>query len=185
MSEFDNKNTFEIEHKILTRGDAEFTAMNHMSASYGQLGIRSSFVLNGGGLFAMPAFFAAILQKSEILMVMDSIVLSGGVFILGIFCAALSCGVAYVNYQLAGDGALLGANSELYGFWKRNGNKGNFDLRDFYAKKQEYNDLKAKNFMKWAKYTARGGLLLAIMSYLFFIGGAVAAGYTLLSIADH
>jgi hypothetical protein len=63
--------------------------------AYGSLALKSAYVLNGGGLLALPAF-AQIFKVNDV--VTASLFDAGALFICGIVAAALSTLGSYLNF---------------------------------------------------------------------------------------
>ena len=63
---------------------------------YGQLGIRSIMLLNGGALFALPAYMAASNASAELV---SGIFLGAFYFLISLIFGGLACLLIYVNFQ--------------------------------------------------------------------------------------
>lgn len=83
---------------LLDAVNPRFEAMLAHSVAYGQIAVRSSFLLNGGILFVLPTYVAAIggvdSEDSRICLIA-----SASFFVFGIICSALVCFSAFLNFQ--------------------------------------------------------------------------------------
>lgn len=78
--------------------NSRFNGYIAASVSYGLAATRSAFLLNGGILFALPAYVSATRDKSSV-EITSGILWAAGSFVLGLIFAALVCFVAYLNFQ--------------------------------------------------------------------------------------
>ena len=112
-----DKQTWQETDALRSRGDAVFIAMHNNSSAFAQLSLRSALLLNGGALFALPAFFASMKTTAEIQKVVPDILWAAQLFVVGILLAALSSFIGYVSYQLfaeihLGEGGLAAVKVE-------------------------------------------------------------------------
>lgn len=70
------------------------------SVKYGVLTLQQAFILNGGGLIAVPAYFNIFLEEEKLAALATvSSLMSSSLFAAGVIFAGLSGLLAYLNYQ--------------------------------------------------------------------------------------
>jgi hypothetical protein len=101
---------YEFVHKARQLMEREITQADNNSAAYGQLALKSAFMLNGGALIAFPAYvqFWNTLPK-------EFVGLSVVLFVAGLVLAALAAFLAYANW---------GFGSDKYGLIRAQGEAG-------------------------------------------------------------
>lgn len=165
---------------IYSRSSGEYVAFHGISAAYGQLTVRSALLLNGGALFAMPAFFAAILGTDEARAVADAIVLAAGLYVAGIIFAALCSALAYANYQAGAFQNLTEGYSEILDVQEQH------DQTTFHRNKEWRDNYRTENkrrlrfldrFLRWTTWIA---VVLGACSYVCFVAASYRAGVALL-----
>ena len=82
--------------EVWDRTNPFFLGFLQASASYGQLATRSALLLNGGALFALPPFAAAMSGTTN---VGPTLIQPASCFVVGIVTAALCAYAAYWNFQ--------------------------------------------------------------------------------------
>jgi len=177
----DEKTPFELvqakKQEVWERISPQILAHLNASAGYGQLAVRSAMLLNGGALFAFPAFISS---TGKLAIISDTLVLlSGGSFIAGIVFAAICSYLAYLNFQFnvfSLDWQRLKEFSEI---------EEGYDYTSKHRMKKdraEYrNELDAgiTKFEKRVWWTMLIGNISGILSYLTFIIGCFLAGVAL------
>jgi hypothetical protein len=166
---------------IEDRAASYFLSLHAISGDYGQLAVRSALVLNGGAIFAMPAFFAAIQSESEIHQSLNGIVFSATTYVLGIIASALCSFVAYANYQAAAEEFMEEAQLQILEIQER------FDDVTFHrnqpwrALNREEKRKRISLLSKFGSWTTWIGVGLGFSAYFLFCLGCFIAARTLLA----
>lgn len=138
--------------------------MNFESAvKFAEIAIKAAFTLNGGAMIALPAFaalFKVNVAAAQGYMWASAIMLSFGLLV--------AWGVTLCAY-LGSSVAEAGSNKMAQAMM-------NVDRNENLAAAEVFENLRAK--------LRHGALALAITSILFFIGGALVAGYSLIKFAE-
>ncbi len=164
------------------RDDLEFAAAplradrieNYQAAlKFADSGIRSLFVLNGGGLVALPAFLA--LFKIEVRIAAVWVLLGGALFVLGLITSALTTLLSYwsamaamesMYLQLTNSGALY---ARTYGQVPTPATDEEIASTDRDAQRLERTSIRLRT---WA-------VIAAIVSLAAFVGGTTVSGVVL------
>lgn len=177
----DDEGPWQEANAHLTRANSIYITMHNISASYAQLAVRSAILLNGGALFAMPAFFAAIMGKEVAeAIVVSAMVKAGALFIAGIVAAAVCCLIAYIDYQLNAESERGEAHLETQNLFEK------YDADTFHRMKKDREEYRTemKTFLqrisKWNSRTSQLGLLSGILSYVFFCWASYIAGMAII-----
>jgi hypothetical protein len=164
------------------RADLEF-ATNPMRADartnyesavkFADAGIKSAFALNGGGLIAAPAFIA--LFKVDPQLARNWIVGAGGVFVLGLICAALTSFFGYLSAMTAGwsiNASVEAMGAEYAAAYRQQP----ISMADLQSLKQRSNALSSRSVSLRSVAVAA-----AVVSLICFIVGALISGYLLIN----
>jgi hypothetical protein len=150
--------------------NARYLAAFSALVSYGQLAVRSAFLLNGGILFALPTFIIAV-RSGSVQTDPANLIVPSALFATGVLFAALTCLSAYYNFQYN----LFGIESER--LREFSSIEEGYDLDSVHRLKKSRKDYRASldkdisNFESVVKWTVRTGIGFALASYLCFFGG--------------
>jgi hypothetical protein len=159
--------------------NARFNGYISASVSYGLAATRSAFLLNGGILFALPAYVSATRDKATA-EVTHYIVWAACSYVVGIVCAAVVCLVAYLNFQWHAHNVEM---ERLQQFSKiEEGYDTTFTHRLKEPRDRHRTELEAITASLEGKInmTARLGVLFALLSYLAFVVGCYFAAHAML-----
>jgi len=172
QAQAEKKDIFDTYHPV-------FLALIRASIDYGQLAVRSSFILNGGALLAMPAYLAragAVVAENNVY----GIILAAACYIAGIIFAALCSYAAFFNFERNAyqvEWEILKKISEIEENYDGVAFHRMKDVREDYRNKLEAG---IKRFGWWAHATTWISHIFGVFSYIAFVFGCFFAGKVML-----
>lgn len=155
----------EREEKNFEIHNAKYIAATELSSSFALLGVRSSFILNGGALFALAPLYVSLSDGPRSIDI-HALYLPSSLFILGILFASACSAVAYINFQIMAEVSyfeMMKRDNLIQTLLEIHPTEFNFSQTEI-KKKISFAD-------NWMTRTAWIGLIFAILSFVGFFFG--------------
>lgn len=166
--------------KSLDRATSQLIAFSQISSFFVNTAIRSSFLLNGMALFALPPILIAFSGDDKVSLAQNFFT-SATWFILGILLAAGCCLIAYLGYQVAIFRTQYQQSLEAVHYNATHDVKGYFKNHDHFRRVEARNLLIEKQATNTIFWTAAIGILFVGLSFFSFVKGCFSAGLVLLA----
>jgi hypothetical protein len=172
---------FELDEKKIVWDsiNSRFNGYIGSSVSYGLAATRSAFLLNGGILFALPAYVSAT-RGNTLPLVTSNILWAAGCYVIGILSAALVCLVAYLNFQWHAHNVEMERLSQFSKIEEGYDNTYTHRLREPRERYREELGKIVASLEVRITLTAKMGIAFAVLSYIAFIVGCVFAARAML-----
>ncbi|MBG6211368.1 hypothetical protein IWQ49_006053 [Labrenzia sp. EL_126] len=167
--------------KSLDRSAAQFVAFNQLSANFAILAVRSSFLLNGAALFALPPVLISFSRNGGSLLVND-LYWPASFFVFGVLFAGFCCFVAYLNYQIIAESEHSRQRLEYVKWHIQHNYEHYLAIQEYFDDVVSEHQPITDRATKWAFRTAWAGVTFAVGSFLCFFEGCRRAGAVLLSL---
>ena len=159
--------------------NSRFNGFFSASVSYGLAATRSAFVLNGGILFALPAYVSATREHGSS-VVTSNITWAAGCYVIGVLFAALVCLVAYLNFQWHAHNVEMERLSQFSKIEEGYDDIYTHRLRESRERYREQLDEIVTKLEGRINWTAKLGIAFALCSYIAFIAGCFFAARAML-----
>ncbi|MGQ2927410.1 MAG: hypothetical protein ACT6RL_14965 [Neoaquamicrobium sediminum] len=159
--------------------NSRFNGYISASVSYGLAATRSAFLLNGGILFALPAYVSATRGDASTI-VTSNITWAAGCYVVGVLFAALVCLVAYLNFQWHAHNVEMERLTEFSKIEEGYDETYAHRLRESRERYREQLNKITASLEGRINLTAKLGVACALCSYIAFIAGCFFAARAML-----